>query len=98
MKMTDEDWHAVLNVCLYGTFATCRAIIPLMMEAQYGRIVNISSRPIWGIRVGELLGGKGGRHRVNESDRQGSGALFDHLQHGCARHDRHPPDSSPPKV
>ena len=44
VKMTDEDWHAVLNVCLYGTFATCRAVVPLMMEAQYGRIVNISSR------------------------------------------------------
>jgi len=44
VKMTDRDWRTVLDVCLYGTFATCRAVVPLMMEAQYGRIVNISSR------------------------------------------------------
>lgn len=48
VEMTDADWDAVLSVALYGTFATCRAVVPIMKEAGYGRIVNISSRAHWG--------------------------------------------------
>ncbi len=40
-KMTDEEWHAVLQVNLDGTFYCCRAAIPLMGDG--GRIINISS-------------------------------------------------------
>lgn len=48
VDMTDEDWGDVLNVSLYGTFATCRAVVPIMKEDGYGRIVNVSSRAHWG--------------------------------------------------
>jgi len=42
-KMTPEEWDKVLQVNLHGTFYMCRAVLPHMTEAGYGRIVNISS-------------------------------------------------------
>ena len=38
-----EEWHAVMNVDLNGTFHCCRAISPMMIAQDYGRIVNIAS-------------------------------------------------------
>ena len=42
-KLTDEDWFDVLAVHLTGTFATTRAVIPLMRERGFGRIINVTS-------------------------------------------------------
>jgi 2-dehydro-3-deoxy-L-rhamnonate dehydrogenase (NAD+) len=38
-----DGWQRVLDVNLSGTFHCCRAIVPLMLERGYGRIVNIAS-------------------------------------------------------
>ena len=38
-----DTWNAVMNVNLNGIFHTCRAAVPYMQKADYGRIVNISS-------------------------------------------------------
>lgn len=38
-----EDWHRLIDVDLNGVFYTSRAVIPWMLEAGGGRIVNISS-------------------------------------------------------
>lgn len=38
-----ESWQQVINVNLNGLFYCCRAIVPLMLENSYGRIVNVSS-------------------------------------------------------
>ena len=43
LKLSDEDWKAVLDVNLTGTFHMIRALAPAMREAGYGRIVNITS-------------------------------------------------------
>ena len=43
LKMTDEEWHSVLNVNLSGAFNTCKVVVPIMREAKYGRIINTSS-------------------------------------------------------
>jgi len=43
MRMSDEDWQAVIDVNLTATFRLCRAAIRGMMKARWGRIVNISS-------------------------------------------------------
>lgn len=43
LKVTDEDWEAVLGVHLRGTLNTIRAVIPHMVERSYGKIVNVSS-------------------------------------------------------
>ncbi|MFY9799611.1 MAG: SDR family NAD(P)-dependent oxidoreductase [Candidatus Nitrosopolaris sp.] len=47
-KMTDEQWMALINTNLIGTFRTTKAVLPVMMEKRQGSIVNISS--LQGIR------------------------------------------------
>jgi len=42
-KMTDDDWAAVINVNLNGTFYCTSAAVPAMMNQRFGRIINISS-------------------------------------------------------
>ena len=42
-KMTDDDWGAVINVNLNGTFYCTSAAVPAMVNQRYGRIINISS-------------------------------------------------------
>lgn len=42
-KLTHEQWSAVLDVHLGGTFAVTRAVIPHMRSAGNGRIVNVTS-------------------------------------------------------
>ncbi len=42
-KMTDDDWAAVINVNLNGTFYCTSAAVPAMVNQRFGRIINISS-------------------------------------------------------
>ena len=48
LKMDEADWDLVIGVTLKGAFHCCRAVIPLMQERGWGRIVNISSRALFG--------------------------------------------------
>jgi 3-oxoacyl-[acyl-carrier protein] reductase len=41
--MTEEDWDRVIEVNLKGTFNCCRAVVAIMKQQGYGKIVNISS-------------------------------------------------------
>ncbi len=43
LKMSDEEWTSVLSVNLTGAFNLVRAVAPGMVQARYGRIVNITS-------------------------------------------------------
>ena len=43
LKISAEEWNKVLEVSLTGTFNCCQAVVPDMLEAGWGRIVNISS-------------------------------------------------------
>lgn len=43
MRMSDEEWQAVLDVNLTSTFRLCRGVLRGMMKARWGRILNISS-------------------------------------------------------
>ena len=38
-----EAWRQVLEVNLTGVFLCCRAVVPLMVRQNYGRIVNVAS-------------------------------------------------------
>ncbi len=38
-----EDWRRVMAIDLDGVFLCCRAVVPAMIEAGYGRIVNVAS-------------------------------------------------------
>ena len=42
-EYTPEQWLAVVNTNLNAVFYVCRAVVPIMLEKQYGRIVNIAS-------------------------------------------------------
>ena len=42
-EMTTEQWDTVLGVHLRGSFFTTRAVRPYMVEARWGRIINLSS-------------------------------------------------------
>ncbi|MQA81705.1 MAG: SDR family oxidoreductase [Streptosporangiales bacterium] len=50
-EMTLAQWRDTIDVDLTGVFLCCRAVVPSMVEAGYGRIINIASQ----------LGIKGGR-------------------------------------
>jgi len=43
VRLSDDDWEAVLGVNLKGTFNCTRAVAKVMMRQRSGRIVNISS-------------------------------------------------------
>lgn len=38
-----DAWQRVIDVNLTGVFYSCRAMVPLMIQQRYGRIVNIAS-------------------------------------------------------
>jgi acetoacetyl-CoA reductase/3-oxoacyl-[acyl-carrier protein] reductase len=42
-KMSDDEWHEVIDVNLTGAFNMIRAVAPGMKAAGHGRIVNVSS-------------------------------------------------------
>ncbi|MBM3947940.1 MAG: 3-oxoacyl-[acyl-carrier-protein] reductase [SAR202 cluster bacterium] len=48
LRMSDDDWHKVINTNLNGTFYCTRAVLRSMLKERWGRIINISS--IVGIR------------------------------------------------
>jgi 3-oxoacyl-[acyl-carrier protein] reductase len=41
--LTVEDWDKVLVVNLRSMFVCCQAVMPIMIDQNYGKIVNISS-------------------------------------------------------
>ena len=41
--VTEEDWDRVIEVNLKGTFNCCRAVVDMMKQQGYGKIVNVSS-------------------------------------------------------
>jgi 3-oxoacyl-[acyl-carrier protein] reductase len=49
-KMTASDWDTVMNVHLRGAFLMSRAAQKYMVDAGYGRIVNLSSSSALGNR------------------------------------------------
>ena len=42
-RMSDEDWHEVIETNLRGTFNTCRAVSRKMLRRRAGSIVNLTS-------------------------------------------------------
>jgi 3-oxoacyl-[acyl-carrier protein] reductase len=49
-KMADADWDLVMHVHLRGSFLMTRAVQKHMVEAQWGRVVNLSSTSALGNR------------------------------------------------
>lgn len=38
-----DDWQKIIDINLTGVFLCCRAIVPQMIQQNYGRIVNVAS-------------------------------------------------------
>ena len=67
--MKAEEWFQILNVNLSSVFYMCRSVIPSMVHAKKGHILNISS--VWG-NVGASCeaaysAAKGGIHALTKS-------------------------------
>jgi 3-oxoacyl-[acyl-carrier protein] reductase len=43
VRMSDEDWRAVIDTNLGGAFNTCRAVVRGMIRRRSGSIVNVAS-------------------------------------------------------
>ena len=43
MRMSENDWDAVISVNLKGTFNCTKSVVKRMIKQRYGRIVNIAS-------------------------------------------------------
>src|SRR5581483_596345 len=43
MRMTEEDWDAVMDVNLKSIYNTCQTLVRPMIKAKGGKIINISS-------------------------------------------------------
>jgi NAD(P)-dependent dehydrogenase (short-subunit alcohol dehydrogenase family) len=43
LDLSDQDWYDTINVDLMATVRTCRAFIPAMREAGWGRVILLSS-------------------------------------------------------
>lgn len=51
LGVPDEEWFRVLDVNLHGVYFCCRAVLPVMLQQRWGRIVTITS----GARRGAAL-------------------------------------------
>jgi 3-oxoacyl-[acyl-carrier protein] reductase len=49
-KMTDDEWDMVIGVHLRGAFLMSRAVQKHMVEARFGRVINLSSSSALGNR------------------------------------------------
>lgn len=47
-KMSEMAWDSVIETILKGSFLCSKAALPGMMEKKWGRVINISSRSIFG--------------------------------------------------
>jgi 3-oxoacyl-[acyl-carrier protein] reductase len=43
LRMKEEDWDAVININLKGTFLCSKEAVKVMSKQRYGRIINIAS-------------------------------------------------------
>lgn len=78
LKMDPEAWERVLAVNLTGAFNCCQAVIPHMIEAGMGSVINISS----------IVGQQGGFGQTNyAASKAGLVGFTKALARECARHD-----------
>lgn len=43
LAYTDHDWQRHIEINLFGPVRVSRAVLPMMLEAGYGRIINVAS-------------------------------------------------------
>ena len=53
VRLSDDDWHKVLEANLFSVFACSRAAAKIMMKQRSGRIINLSSVVAFSGNVGQ---------------------------------------------
>ena len=43
VEVSEEEWDRVAAINLKGVFLCCKAVLPVMLENRYGRIINVAS-------------------------------------------------------
>jgi 2-hydroxycyclohexanecarboxyl-CoA dehydrogenase len=43
LESEESDWERVIAINLYGSLHCCKAVLPVMVEQEYGKVVNIGS-------------------------------------------------------
>lgn len=43
LRLSEDDWQAVINTNLNGVFRVCKAMVKAMLKQKHGAIINISS-------------------------------------------------------
>lgn len=43
LELEEAEWDRVLNINLKGQYLTLRAVLPYLLERDYGRVINIAS-------------------------------------------------------
>jgi 3-oxoacyl-[acyl-carrier protein] reductase len=66
LRMKEEDWDAVIDTNLKGTFLCCKAVLRVMVRQKSGRIINMSS----------VMGQMGAAGQVNYSAAKGAIITF----------------------
>jgi NAD(P)-dependent dehydrogenase (short-subunit alcohol dehydrogenase family) len=47
LQMSEEEWDRVMTINARGTFQACKAVVPSMLKAGGGKIVNIASGTVY---------------------------------------------------
>jgi len=76
--ITDEEWERMMAINLNGAFYCLRAVLPIMKEKNYGRIVNVSSS------AGRSTSANGGAHYT--ASKAAILGLSRHAARECARY------------
>ncbi|MGG2054437.1 mycofactocin-coupled SDR family oxidoreductase [Lysinibacillus pakistanensis] len=53
-EMSEQQWDEMLDICLKGTWLTCKYVLPHMIDRQAGKILCVSS--VNGLRGGQNVG------------------------------------------
>jgi len=94
------DWDRLLAVNLRGPFLFSRLLVPLMLEAGYGRIINITSSYKAQPQYGAYSVSKAGLFamtRVMARELKGTGILVNALDPGWIRSEMSPDGGRPPE-
>ena len=78
LEMTDEDWDAVLDVDLKGTFLCGQIVARHMVPRKYGKIINVSSLSGLGARNHTMANYAASKAGVNNLSRVMALALGEH--------------------
>ena len=78
LEMTEEDWDAVIDVDLKGTFLCGQAVARHMVPRKYGKIINVSSLSGLGARNPTMANYAASKAGVNNLSRVMALALGEH--------------------